>query len=381
MAQSFKTGRYIRPGSLSNAFSVASIINRMRSGNMNRSRARLSSGRRTGRASRVRRGRTRVLYKRKYTSGRGVLGGSNADRNLVYRKTRMPSNKRRRWKSFIKKVNAVQEKDLGTRTVMWNDTITQTVTTSGEQSCMTLALYAVASTKAYLNDLKLISALENTGNSTAAAGGTTDQSTRYMFTSAIMDVTIRNSSTFCEIVNERKLDGRAAIELDVYEIGIRNETEDNVSGHNDMSSMLNAYDTKEIGGTGNGIQIQDRGATPFEFGNSIGRFGIKIYKKTKYFIPNNQTITHQIRDPKRHVATQGYMDRKSGWNMQGWTRCIFLVYKLVPGLPLGPITTPGTFQQEITVGNTRVYKYKIEGFNEDRERLGGSSYSLTTAPN
>jgi hypothetical protein len=347
-----------------------------------RQRATVRAASRGARRARVSRGRTKVLYKRKYNSQGGVLGGTNSDTRLIYRKKSMPRRMRRRWKSFVKKVNAVSERELGTRTVLWNDTINQTQTTTGLQSCLTLALYGASNGgKDYLNDLRLISQLENTGNPTAAAGGTVDQSTKMIFTSAVMDITIRNSSTFTQTANQPALDGRAAIELDMYEISCRKDTADDATAHNEISSMLNAYDTKEIGGTGSGIQIQDRGATPFEFGNSIGRFGMKIWKKTKYFIPNNQTITYQIRDPKRHVTTFGTLDKNDGWNQKGWTRMIFLIYKLVPGLEVGTIATPNTFQCQLTVGNTRVYKYKVEGFNEDRERLGGAAYNLTNAAN
>lgn len=347
-----------------------------------RQRRTIRAASRGARAQRVRRGRTQVMYKRKYNSSGGVLGGTNSDTRLIYRKKSMPRRMRRRWKSFVKKVNAVSERELGTRTVLWNDTINQTQTTAGLQSCLTLGLFGAKNgSKDYLNDLKIISTLENFGDPTALAGGTVDQSTKMIFTSAVMDITIRNSSTFTQTANQPQLDGRAAIELDMYEISCRNDTADDATAHNDISSMLNAYDTKEIGGAGTGITIQDRGATPFEFGNSIGRFGMKIWKKTKYFIPNNQTITYQIRDPKRHVTTFGALDKNDGWNLKGWTRMIYLVYKLVPGLELGSIAIANTFQCQLTVGNTRVYKYKVEGFNEDREKLGGTTYNLTGAGN
>lgn len=337
--------------------------------------------RQTARGARVRRGRTRVLYKQRYKSGGGVLGGTNADTRMVYRKKAMPKRKRNQWKRFVKKVGAVNERDLGSRVLLINDQIQQTVTTVGQQNCMTLALYGNTNpTNGWLNDLKYLQGLENAGDPTAAAGGTVDQSTKFIFTSAVMDVTIRNSSTYKPVNNPVQLDGRAAIELDIYEMYQRNDSNDGLSAsHDSISAELNAYNLKRIGGQGSGIAIEDRGASPFEFGNSLGQFGIKVVKKTKFFIPNNQTITYQVRDPKRRVTTQGNMNRKDGWNYPGWTRVIFLVYKLVPGLVLGTAATDDTFQCQCTIGSTRTYKYKVEGFNEDRERFNGSSYAITTA--
>ena len=91
------------------------------------------------------------------------------------------------------------------------------------------------------------------------------------------------------------------------------------------------------------------------------------------FIPNGQTITWQIRDPKRHVCRYGELEKNDGWVRPGWTRTFFLIYKLVPGLAVGAVA--GTFQQGVSIGSTRKYSYKVEGFNEPRERLIGSSYT------
>lgn len=335
--------------------------------------------RRAAQRWRVRKGGVRVAYKKKYSSSRmGLLGGTNADTRMVYRKKSMPRFKKKQWRSFVRKVNAISEKELGSRTVLYNDLLVQNVTDGAKQACLTVGLYGIRNnTHTYLNDLNDISTFENEADPTAAAGGTVDNSTKVIFQSAVMDLTLRNSSTFRTIDGEtitEELDGRAAMELDVYEISVRKEAADRTTNFNSISAMLNAYDLKEINNTGNGFEIQDRGCTPFEMGNSMGRFGFKIWKKTKYFIPNNQTITHQIRDPKRRVCTYGEMKDFDGFNKPGWTRLLYFVYKLVPGLTVG--LGDKEFQLRMFVGNTRTYKYKIEGFNEDRERLLGTNHVI-----
>jgi hypothetical protein len=215
--------------------------------------------------------------------------------------------------------------------------------------------------------------LENEGNPTAAAGATIDRNTKVMFHSAVMDLTIRNTSELQTGAGIYALDSQAAIELDVYDITLGEDTSDNTDVYTSLSELLNGYDDKEIGGAGTGISIEDRGATPFELPSNIGRFKLKVLQKTKYFIPNGQTITLQERNPKRKVIRYGQLETNEGFNKRGWTRFKFIIYKAVPGITVG--NAVGTFRMGITVGLTKKYMYKVEGFNEPRERLLGASYN------
>jgi len=324
------------------------------------------------------RSRTRVnLMRRRVTTYPGILGGQNADVRLVYRRKRMPRRKRRAWVKFVKKVNAVDEKELGTRTVLFNQKITQNATADLKQSTLTLALYPFTDpTNGWLNDLNRMGQFENENDPTAIAGANIDRNTKIMFHSAVMDITLRNTSQVCTATGPPAVYGpapEASIELDLYEMYMRQEASDGANQLNTMTAILNQWDEKEIGGAGEGIAIQDRGASPFEMGSSLGRFGIKVLKKTKYFIPNGQTITYQNRDPKRHVIHYGDLERNEGFNRAGWTRIYFLIYKLVPGLTPG--TSAGQYRCSIDLGTTRKYMYKVEGFNEPRERLLNDSYT------
>lgn len=312
--------------------------------------------------------------RKRITSYTGILGGTNADTRLIYRKKRMPRKKRKRWARFVKKVGAVEERQLGTRTVLFNDNITQVNSGVGKQSTLTLALYGFRNqTHLWMDDLNQIGQLENEANPTAAAGATINQNSKVMFTSAIMDITLRNISTFRASAVD-SLSADAALELDIYDVYLRKDAGDISSSANfdSVTQMLQRYDELEIGGTGTGIEIDSRGVSPFELGSALGRCGIKIMKKTKFFIPNGQTITWQCRDPKRHVCRYGDLEQNDGWVRPGWTRAYFLLYKLVPGLTQG--STDGTYKAAISVGITRKYAYKVEGFNEPRERLLGASY-------
>lgn len=319
--------------------------------------------------------RTRVKMIRQRTK-RGILGGTNAMQRPVYRKSRMPSRKKKLWKRFSKKVQYLKDKDLGLQTVLINDQITQlgSGTAGNQQSTLSLALYPFRNTSSgWLNDMNAISGLDNFSNPTQLQGTTVNQNTKVMFHTAIMDLTIRNvSAVIKELPLVTEVAAEAAIELDVYEIYAREEFDDQSATYASLSAVLNAYDAPEIGGSGSGIAISDRGATPFEMSGPISRFGLKILSKTKYFIPGGQTITHQIRDPKRKVTTYGDMTSETGYNKRGWTRHLFLLYKLVPGLNIG--SAVGDYRCNLVVGSTRKYGFKIEGRNEPRERFFGASY-------
>lgn len=325
-------------------------------------------------------GRARTLRRRNVKSSAGVLGGTNADMRSIYRRKRMPYRKKRRWVKFVKQVHAVSEKELGLRTVLFNDQITQT-NSAETQSLLTLCLYPCRGS-AWLNDLRQIGELENDGgNPTAAEGGYLNGNTKIMFQSAVMDITIRNTSQKLvdkdpanPLLDVWDLAPEAAVELDIYEVYIRKLASNNTTNFDNVTSMLNQYDDPEIGGTGTGIGISDRGATPFEFGAQMGRTGIKILKKTKFFIPNGQTITWQTRDPSRHSTHYGELTRTESFNMPGWTKTYYLIYKLVPGLTSG--TNEGNYRKQLSIGLTRKYSYKVEGFNEPRERLLGNSYTV-----
>lgn len=302
---------------------------------------------------------------RRGTSGQGVT--VQHDARMIYRKKSMPRRRRQRWKAFKNKVNAVAEKDFGSRTVVFNKAMDFTNATNGFQCLGHVTLYSLTSTDSWNNDLNNLSALENFANPTAAQGITVDNSTKLLFQSAVLDVTIRNDSGVCSVVGSYGPDYRGKMEVDVYECTIRKDTYDTGSAKVNFPDLLdqNSVSTKAIGGAGTEIDIQRRGVTPWDTTYSLGRYGIKILSKRKYFISNQETITYQVRDPKRRVTTIKGLSDESGFNKPGWTKAIFIVGKLVPGLTVGAATI-GNWQEKLVVGATRKYLYKFEGANEDR---------------
>lgn len=306
-------------------------------------------------------------YSKKKHNGIGVT--FQRDKSNVYRRRRMPYKKRKRWVRFVKKVNAVDERELGTRTVLFNKTVNFSNLTPQQQVLGYCALYPLqcpdpgTGFQSHMNDLKGISGLENQGNPTAVSGERVGPSTKMMFHSAVMDLTVRNNS----FVTGQPEGSGNTLELDVYEVISSKKWNDASGTKQNIIQALEKGDaeTPVIGGTGNPITIQDRGCTPWELPAGISRYGLKILKKTKYFLQGGQTMTYQIRDASRHVTTVGYLDDSLGVNKPGWTRHVFLIGKSVPGTVLGAGT--GQVTELLSLGVTRKYMYKVEGLNESRD--------------
>lgn len=316
------------------------------------------------------------------TSGIGVT--TQYDRKLVYKKKYMPRGRKRRWKKFVNRVNAVGEKDLGSRTVLFNRSITATCDVANTHGCLTLALYSQKSSDSHLNDLNNVANYELVTDTTSETGQTgqyVDMTTKMLFQSAVMDITIRNSSTLLTTegeVSTYSLDGKAKLEVDIYEMTMRNRADSGNTAYSNLSDIFEDYNntTRNLGNSGTGITIKDRGATPFEIPFVLGRYGLKVIKKTKFFIPNGDTITYQIRDPKRYSVQRNKLAEETGFNRPGMTKIYYIIFKLVPGLTIGNVD--GTYQQVVDVGCTTKYLYKVEGINEDRDRLITSGTSFVS---
>ncbi|AXH78172.1 MAG: putative capsid protein [Cressdnaviricota sp.] len=323
---------------------------------------------RLGTSSRQRSNRSFTVQRRRngIKSGQGVT--TQQDRKFIYAKRRQPRFKRKRWGRFVKKVHAVAEKDYGTRTVVMNKIYSISNQISGLQANGAIYLYSQKGSTAAENagDLNLIGTLENVAAPTAAAGITVWGSTKLLFQSAVLDVTIRNASTRIDTGPQTVYASEAKMEVDVYEMMVKRPTEEAGGTFNTFASLLNDNTTEiaPIGGAGTELVYNMRGATPFDTTFSLSRWGIRILKKTKYFIPNGDTITYQVRDPRRRVVTRDDCINQDGFNRPGWTRILWVVGKLVPGLTVGE--TVNTYQEWLLIGATRKYMYKVEGANDDR---------------
>lgn len=311
--------------------------------------------------------RSYTMNKRRRTKPSTGLGvTSQYDARLIYRRKPMPSRKRRSWKKFISKVHAVDEKDLGTQQVVFNAPFTVTQNSgTGTQLWSTFGLYGLKSSASNFNDLSNVAGFIAGATGTVTTGLPVGDSSKVIFKSAVLDMTIRNACT-----NNGVADSAARLELDIYECTMRHTAEETGVSYGTPDTVFdtNSASTLPIGGAGTTVEISTalRGTTPFDFSYALSRFGIRIEKKVKYTINNGDQITYQMRDPRRRSTTFKEIANQDGFNKPGWTRFVVLVGKLSPGLTVGAVGTPGTYQQVINVGCTRKYVFKIENYTEDR---------------
>jgi len=290
---------------------------------------------------------TGTMTKKRQTSGLGVT--QQHDRRMVYRKRRMPRRFKRRWRNFSKKVLAVSEKDLGSRTVVRNDLINISVNMAAaaatQHTRSVVGLYGCSSGSSYMNDINEISQDTDLGTTGKA-----------IFKSAILDLTFRNiSSRGATSVNPS-----ITLEVDLYEITLSVEL-GQVGRASNLIGVFNeaAGDTNTIPGQLTGLASTDRGWSPWDYPSALSEYRIKIWKKTKYFLGENQTFTYQFRDPRRHMVDKQRMS-SPGENLPGLTRYILLIFKPTPGYTYDGIDNYG-----LSIGDTRKYMYKIVQSTQD----------------
>lgn len=308
--------------------------------------------------------RTRNTNRKRYTSGQGVT--EQYDKKTIYRKKYMPKGKKIRWRRFKRKIYAISEKTLGSRTYVVNTQSELTKSTSGEQLVFDLSLYGFKSNSNRHNDLNELVTKESTSAPSVQAPVIVDLTTKFMFQSGILDLTVRNTSFNVEGASQVPIQ----IEMDVYEIMIGKDTDNTANDLNDITDLITkaSNDTKQVGGgivVDNELSLNQRGVTPWDIPIALSRYRIKILKKTKYFLGSNQTMTYQYRDPKRRVVTKQRVTERSGYSRPGWTKTILMLAKPVPGYELG--TGDGKATVRLNVGTTRKYLYKIEGANQSRD--------------
>lgn len=340
-----------------------SIMRRFNTGRNRMFRPYGGSGIRTRARQRASRSFTQSKRRRKIQSGQGVT--DHFDARTIYQKRSMPRRKRKSWQKFRSKVKAVAEKDLGTQQVVFNRLSSLYTNTNGRHIFGDMALYPLASSDFHFNDLKNIGDVIANATGSVTTGLGVGSSSKVLFQSGVLDVTFRNAST--------RFDGSANVyssecklEVDVYEISMRHVGEDATTAYNNLRGLFdtNPNETLPIGGTGVEIDRSLRGVTPFDFSYTLSRYGIKIWKKTKYQLSNNDTFTYQVRDPRRHTCTLNDLRNQAGFNKPGWTRCLLIIAKLAPGLVLG--TGTGQYSTNLEIGITRKYTFKVENWSEDR---------------
>jgi len=276
-------------------------------------------------------------YKKKTSSGQGVT--SQYDRKVIYSKKRMPRRQRRTWARFVRKVRAVNLKDLGTRTIIRNNQLTATIP-NDNQEILVATLYGrdgstPTTSQCGHNDIAAIFGNDPTVSPTG----------KLLFGSAIMDITFTNTSSFLDDSNQNR-----SIEVDVYEL-MFTKNSDAAS----VQALITRGDTNTttINGINPSINILNRGVTPWEIPDALSIGGIRILKKTKYFLSYGQCATYQMRDARNRVFKKSDIDEAdNNFALPYVTRSLLFIYKGVPTADATKVL------KTLQVGVTRKYMYK-----------------------
>jgi len=311
--------------------------------------------------------RSRSGIAQRLAGGRTMTGTTvQHDRVRQYTKRRGRINKR--WRKFKRQVRAVQNLDLGAQTRVFNQSENSTNSDPLLNGVFEQHLYPAGTVYA---DLQTIAGELNSGNPTAALGITVAPTTKLRFRTAILDMTVRNSSFFTATGG---IDSAYALEVDLYEILAPVPARDGGVVYNTMVTQISGsmLDQKRIAGAGSSVwatafNLPNRGSTPFEYSHWLSENKIKILKKTKYFLNGGATFTHQIRDKKDRYCTISEIVDSTGFAYKNWTKSVLIFFKLVPGITVGP--GPSGITERLSIGTTRKYLYTYEGQNEAKDRI------------
>jgi len=268
-------------------------------------------------------------------SGVGVT--TDRDFRRVYIKRRMPAAKRKRWKRFVRKVDAVAERKKGTFSIVMN-TVKREQVPVGSQRMYGIELFGYRGTvivgpDTYDRDMYEISLMSKPGDASIETWNR-----KIHFRSAVLDITFRNL-------------GVSSVEIDLYEYSVKKD----IPFARLIDLILNCQtDPATITG-GSTLTHDVVGTTPFQI-NSALKY-ITILKKTKVFMPSGGTSTYQVRKPMNRWWSTSEIDEKAGhFAKRGWTTGIWVVQKGVPGIDTGIAVR--ALESDVIASITRTYCLK-----------------------
>lgn len=268
-----------------------------------------------------------------FNTGIVTTGQHDYQRQYKYRKAprRMRRRAKRMYRNFIKS----SLKLVGTNTVIKNASFSVTTSTLLPQQWSTCHLGGMTGVENGGNDI----------NSLVSSDTRISTSGKVLITNGNLDVTMRNTTA----------DGNVSLEVDVYEIGYRNQTKRTSFG----SLMSDAWGETPAVGSLTSFTINDRGTQLFDF-PELFKKGVKIFKKTKVFLPAANTATYRLKLRRNQWInpSEDIVDNV-GFVKAYYTRSLVFVFKPVVGT--GDVGT-------LSVGCTRKYTYKI--FEDDTDRDG-----------
>lgn len=291
----------------------------------------------------------------KFKRGSDNVTTGQFDYKTQYVKKKMPYRKKKRWIRQVKINRALDLKNQGLKTVLFNNTIQRGVPGTVEQDVLSFCLYGVKgdSDNIFLNagyrDLYRIFKNEP---SITKQGNNEPKGGKIFFGSAILDVTLRNTGT-------------VDVEVDVY-YGYHYKNPSTANGNLAVGYVDDSAPVINPNFANQNITIKTRGATPFDLTEQTATQRFTIKKKQKFYLPVGKSVFIQHRDPKNRVLDwenlSEFPDNSTGSAQyaKAWTTydCL-VVFKRVVGT--------GEVPYEVSAGVTRKYSYSVLSENSDKQ--------------
>lgn len=284
------------------------------------------------------------------TTGIGVT--NQFDKKTIYRKKKAPKRLRKKLKRSYKAFLYNTIKTHGSFTRVFNDLITDSILKVDRptvQKWLICHLYGLNGTTP---GGTIECGFADIG-SIASDIPTAAKNRKIVFSSAVLDLTMTNSSAIGE--NDALFPN---LEVDVYEFSYRRDTQ-----HQNFAALLgSAFGVVDQIGAGTKINMNQRGVAPFDMTGLMDN--VKILRKTKFFLSGRQTATYQMRIPFNCSYQLGnIVDQGSPFisDMKPYTRSIFFLFKSTAGDSFGD-------NASLSVGVTRKYMWKILEDNSDLGR-------------
>lgn len=280
------------------------------------------------------------------------------DYGKQYRFKKMPYRKKKAWRKFTKKVVAVQLKQAGLRTVLFNSKGSLS-NGPGYQEVVCLSLYGIAGTidgnRTFgFNDMYRVFKNDPDIVQTGAAPGNVPKSGKLQFGSAVLDVTLRNLSADIEM------------EMDLYYGWFRKDDDATLAKANTNPQYKYDNAPADLIAPGNTpTNIGERGATLFDKPAGISATGYHITKKVKMILAPGQSTFIQHRDAKNYMVDWTNV-QDCGYAKKGLTFGIWVVFKPSVTASTDAVATLG-------VGATRKYSYAVVEDNLDRIAVNPSN--------
>jgi len=231
-------------------------------------------------------------------------------------------------------------KSLATQTVVRN-TADVIQASSGGQGVNYVELYGIAGT-----GTNTLGQADISDVLAAYIGGPSTPNRKFIFGSAVLDLTLTNQGT-----DEGPT---GTVEVDVYRCVYRKKT----SYGNPVLFYQNSASELDTMVGGSTLGMTTRGWTPFNCPTASQY--VKILSKKKFLLSDGQTCTYQIRDPKnRYFNTKAIAESPVIDSLPGYTQFLLMVMKHVPANQ-GPAPLA-----QVVFGVTRSYTFKIDEESRD----------------